>query len=360
MEICTVTISKTGTFGPLPGIPKLPNKLEQYLVQRPGPPVNVADAPNDEFRARSIAYLSDRQELAVAYDKFDEPLGKLRTVVSVISFDAAALRASGDWRQIFSSDAFAYFEGIPGGGGILAYREGRLYLALGDHFRGDPKISQDPGNTFGKTIEIDIAKNNWRVISMGHRSPLGLAFRKSGQLLSTENGPRGGDELNVIEEGGDYGWPTVTLGTEYNSYEWHGRSSAVGRHTGYKAPLFSWVPSIAVSQVMEIGNFNDGWDGDLLVGSLKASSLYRLRLEEDRVIYSERIWLGERIRDLAQTSNRSIVVWTDDTMLLLVSVDKDLLAVHRRNSIYREPDNRRCINQRKLLGLSSFWSDQSH
>jgi glucose/arabinose dehydrogenase/cytochrome c2 len=323
---------KSGAFGLLP-VPKLPNKLEEYLVQRPGPPVNLADAPNDELRARSIAFLSDRRELAVAYDKFDETLGKLRTVVSVISFDAATLRASGDWREIFSGDAFAYLEGITGGGGILAYRgDGRLYLTLGDHYKADPKLSVDPGSTFGKIIEIDVAKNKWRLISKGHRNQIGLTFRKSGQLVSTENGPRGGDELNVIEEGSDYGWPNVTLGTEYNSYDWAGErgSSVVGRHTGYKAPLFAWVPSIAVSQLIEIGNFNARWDGDLLVGSLKASSLYRLRLEEDRVLYSERIWLGERIRDLAQTSDGTIVVWTDDTKLLLVSVDKDLLTVNRR------------------------------
>jgi hypothetical protein len=96
-----------GSFGRLPGIPPLPNHLEAYLVHRPGPPVNLADAPNDEFRARDIIFLSERKELAVAYDKFDETLGKIRTVVSVIPFDAATLTASGAWQQVFASDAFA-------------------------------------------------------------------------------------------------------------------------------------------------------------------------------------------------------------------------------------------------------------
>jgi glucose/arabinose dehydrogenase/cytochrome c2 len=321
---------KTGVFGLLP-IPKLANKLEEYLVQRPGPPVNLADARNDEFRARSITFLSDREELAVAYDKFDETLGKLRTVVSVISFDVEKLTATGDWRQIFSSDAFAYFDGITAGAGILAYRgDGRLYLTLGDHYTVDPKLSEDPRSTFGKIIEINIAKNEWRVVSKGHRNQEGLTFRKSGQLVSTEHGPFGGDELNVIEDGGDYGWPNVTLGTAYNSYDWPAGTSVVGRHTGYKAPLFAWVPSIAVSQLIEINNFHARWDGDLLVGSLKASSLYRLRFENDRVLYSERIWLGERIRYLAQTNDGAIVAWTDDAQLLFITVDTDLLAVKRR------------------------------
>lgn len=93
------------------------------------------------------------------------------------------------------------------------------------------------------------------------------------------------------------------------------------------------MPSIAPSQLIEISNLDPRWDGDLLVGSLKASSLYRLRLAADRVLYSERIWIGERIRDLAQTNEGTIVVWTDDSQLLFITVDKDLLAVNRRSPV---------------------------
>jgi cytochrome c2 len=322
---------ESGAFGLLPGVPRLPNNLEGYLVHRPGPPVNLAEAPNDEFRARSITFLSDRKELAAAYDKLDERLGRLTTVVSVIPFDVTTLMAAGDWQQIFSSDAFEYFSGITSGGGMLAYRGGgKLYLTIGDHYTVEPKLSEDPSSTFGKIVEIDITTNKWRQISKGHRNQEGLTFRKSGQLVSTEHGPYGGDELNVIEEGSDYGWPNVTLGTAYNTYEWDVSSSIAGSHPGYKEPLFAWVPSIAVAQLIEVSNFHPRWDGDLLVGSLKASSLYRLRLKTDRVLYSERIWIGERIRDLAQTNDGTIVVWTDDTQLLLLTVDKDLLAMKRR------------------------------
>jgi hypothetical protein len=84
-----------GPFEPLSGIPALPNNIEAYLASRPGGPVNLADAPNDEVRARDIIYLSDRGELAVSYGKFDEPTGAIRTVVSVIPFDVAGLRATG-------------------------------------------------------------------------------------------------------------------------------------------------------------------------------------------------------------------------------------------------------------------------
>ena len=89
------------------------------------------------------------------------------------------------------------------------------------------------------------------------------------------------------------------------------------------------MPSIAVSQLIEINNFHPRWDGDLLVASLKASSLYRVRLETGRVLYSEPIWIGQRIRDLAQTKDGTIVLWTDDTQLLFIKVDTDQLALKR-------------------------------
>ena len=322
---------KTGSFGRLQRIPRLPNNLESYLVQRPGPPVNLADAPNDnELRARDIIFLPDRKELAVAYDKFDAAIGKLRTVVSIIPFDVTTLAAAGAWQDIFSSDPFLY-GGITSGGGRLAYGgQEKLYLTIGDHYVVTPKVSEDDKTTFGKIVEINLAAHTWRLYTKGHRNQEGLTFLKSGELISTEHGPFGGDELNVITEGSDYGWPNVTLGTDYDIYDWPPGVSLVGSHAGYKAPLFAWVPSIAPTQVIEINNFDPRWDGNLLVGTLKASSLYRLRLEAGRVLYSERIWIGERIRDLAQTNDGTIVLWTDDTELLFVTVDKDQLAVNRR------------------------------
>jgi glucose/arabinose dehydrogenase len=316
------------SFGLLPGVPKVPNNLDAYLAHRPGPPVNLADAVNDYFRARDVIFLPERKQLVAAYDKFDG--SKIRTVVSFIAFDSETLTTTGEWRQIFASDTFNYDVGINSGGGILAYRADKLYLTLGDHFTVKPKISEDPASTFGKIIEINLTTNGWRQFSKGHRNQEGLTFLKSGQLLSTEHGPFGGDELNVITEGSDYGWPNATLGTEYHGYDWSAGTTPVGSHAGYKLPLFAWLPGIATSQLIEIKNFNPRWDGDLLIGTLKATSLYRLRLAGDRVLYSEPIWIGQRIRDLKQADDGTIVLWTDDTQLLTMSVDKDLLMVNRR------------------------------
>jgi cytochrome c2 len=338
---------KTGSFGKL-RFPPLPNNLEAYLHQRASlggvEQVNLAGPEAEtEFRAHDITFLPDRKDLAVLYDQFDETLGKLKTVVSIIQIDIATLAATGGWQTKFTSDTYAPGS-APFAGGRMAYRgKDKLYLGLGDHTIYNPQVSQDSNTAFGKVIELDVASKKWHVISKGHRNPSGLTFMKSGQLIASENGPRGGDGLEIIAEGANFGWPKVALGTVYDNYDFSGGSfsagslagssytdpSLVGRITGYTTPLFAWIPSIAPSQLTQVNNFNPRWDGDLLVGSMKGSSLFRIRLEAGRVLYSEPIWIGQRIRDLAQTEDGMIVLWTDDTQLLFVSVDTDKLAQKR-------------------------------
>jgi cytochrome c2 len=318
-------------------LPPLPNNLQAYLHQRPSldgtKRANLASAEAwNEFRTYDITFLSDRRELAVSYDQFDATLGKLRTAVSVIPVDVITFAATGDWRLIFTSDPYAPGSS-PFGSGRMAYRgDDKLYLTLGDHGIYTRRVAQDSSTTFGKIIEIDLRTKIWREISKGLRNPQGLTFAKSGQLIFTEQGPQGGDELGIVTAGSNYGWPDVTLGTDYGRYAWNTSSAPVGRITGYTAPLFAWVPSIAVSQIIEINSFDPRWNADLLVSSLKALSLYRLRLEGNRVLYSEPIWIGQRIRDLVQTKDGTIVLWTDDTQLLFVSVDRGMLTLNRRMS----------------------------
>lgn len=90
------------------------------------------------------------------------------------------------------------------------------------------------------------------------------------------------------------------------------------------------MPSIAVSNLIEIQGFDSRWEGDILVGSLKALSLFRLRLDGAKVLYSEPIWIGQRIRDLTELKDGTIALWTDDAQLLFVSVDRDQLSENVR------------------------------
>jgi aldose sugar dehydrogenase len=342
---------KTSSFQKL-SLPTLPNNLEVYLRRRSHldgvENRNLAGSEAQmEFRAHDITFLPDRKEVAVLYDQFDDALGKLRTVVSVLPIDGGNLMSTGDWQMKFTSETFD-----PGNaafsGGRMAYRgQDKLYLSVGDHAIYDPRVSQESNTAFGKIIELDLSSKQWRTVSKGHRNVEGLIFTKSGQLIATENGPRGGDALDAITDGDNYGWPIVSLGTAYGSYDFTGGSfaggdirsrytdpSLIGRITGYTAPMFAWVPSIAPSQLVQIDNLDPRWNGDLVVGSMKGESLFRIRLEAGRVLYSEPIWIGQRIRDLTQTGDGRIVLWTDDSQLIFVSVDTDKLAQKRLGSAF--------------------------
>ena len=99
-----------------------------------------------------------------------------------------------------------------------------------------------------------------RVLSWGHRNPEGLTLSESLGLLSVEHGPEGGDRLLAIADGANYGWPNVSLGTDYHRYSFGG-SESVGRLDGYTTPLFARVPSIAPSELMEVHGFDKRWRG---------------------------------------------------------------------------------------------------
>jgi aldose sugar dehydrogenase len=302
-------------------LPKLPNNIGEYL-KTPDALVN-----GKRFRAYDIKFLKLSKMLAVSHEYFDVQLGKARLAVSVISIDDTSIRSAGTWETIFLGDPEPNGPNEDGAGKMVEAAQDKIYLSVGDYIITSPKVSQDKASSFGKIIEIDLKKKSSRMVSLGHRNPEGLVRTKSGALLSTEHGPKGGDELNLITEGANYGWPNVSLGTGYASYDLEGQAN-VGDHSGYTPPIFSWLPSIAVSNLIEIEGFDGRWNGDLLVASLKALSLFRLRFDGTKVVYSEPIWIGQRIRDLAQLSSGTILLWTDDTQLLFVSVDRDRL---RRN-----------------------------
>ena len=146
----------------------------------------------------------------------------------------------------------------------------------------------------------------------------GITVARDGRIWAVEHGPRGGDELNRIVDGGDYGWPDATLGTSYDLSPWP-FASDYGRHQAFTPPVFAWVPSVAPSTLVVIDGFDPSWDGDLLVGSLREQSLYRVRLDGDVVTYVEQIWYGKRIRAVLQHTDGRLVVWSDDKSLTFLT-----------------------------------------
>lgn len=214
------------------------------------------------------------------------------------------------------------FRGEEIGGKMLLLEGNKLLLTVGDQgFSGIESaqvFSQDLANDYGKTILIDLATRQHGYFTMGHRNPQGITRTQDGKLWMTEHGPQGGDELNLLQEHVNYGWPNVTYGTDYGSTAWPFNEDQ-GRHTGYQQPILSWVPSIGASDVTALhGDLFSIWRDNLLVGSLSARALYRLVVAEDRVVVQEPIALNQRVRDILQLPDGRILVWSDEAALTLL------------------------------------------
>jgi glucose/arabinose dehydrogenase len=157
-------------------------------------------------------------------------------------------------------------------------------------------------------------------LTAGLRNPQGLHWSKDGHVWLTDHGPRGGDELNLLRAGANYGWPAVTYGTAYSRFIWP-PARQPGRHEGFEPPIHAWVPTVGISQLVQLeGDEWARWQGDLLILSLNGHTLYRTRLEDDRVVFAEPIPLGHRLRDIA-VAGGAVYVVTDFDLLLRLEPD---------------------------------------
>ena len=237
----------------------------------------------------------------------------------------ARARLSGDRL----SDVEVIFEALPRSNGGRHFagrmefdREGNLYVAVGD--RGDMDRAQDnaddaggvhrittdgtpaPGNPFLGTAGV-----NDTFYTTGNRNIQGMTIHpETGEIWSHEHGPRGGDEINIIRAGTDYGWPTITYGIDYSGLPITSKTS----QEGMAQPLHYWDPSIAPSgMAFYTGNLFPEWQGDLFVGALKMRKLVRLRIQDGKVTEEEDLLtdLGERIRDVRMGPDGALWLLTD-------------------------------------------------
>ncbi|MEL6476800.1 MAG: PQQ-dependent sugar dehydrogenase [Pseudomonadota bacterium] len=200
-------------------------------------------------------------------------------------------------------------------GRILEAEDGILFLTLGD--LGDRPSAQDTGRHNGKLIRINRdgsapADNPFlegpyppEVWTVGHRNPQGLAVAEDGTLWTNSHGARGGDEINLIEKGKNYGWPVISYGRHY-SYGQIGEGTA---KPGLEQPKFHWDPSIAPSgMVIYSGKLFPDWAGDMFVGSLKFDMIARLDREGREIKGEERLFEGDynRIRDVREGPDGAI------------------------------------------------------
>ena len=210
-------------------------------------------------------------------------------------------------------------------GSRLAFdRQGYLFLTVGERGQGDR--AQDRGDQNGSVIRlhpdgsvpednpfVGVAGARPEIFSYGHRNAQGLAIHpETGVPWLHEHGARGGDEVNVVRPGVNYGWPVITHGIDYS-----GAPIGEGTHKeGMAQPIYYWVPSIAPSGMA----FYDGdafpeWRGDLFVGALRSELLARLELDGERVVGEERLLEGAlgRIRDVEVGPDGLLYLLTDES-----------------------------------------------
>lgn len=201
--------------------------------------------------------------------------------------------------------------------------ENDLLFTVGDYgYDGmiHESLSDLPDSMFGKVYRLDKVTGDVSVFARGFRNPQGITADRNGTVWATDHGPYGGDELNIIREGQHYGWPEVTYGIEYGNLPWP-HSPEQGSHEGYEKPEYVWMNAIAPTDILwiEPGDTFKDWSGDFLIASLVGQSLYRVRTDADfNVIYSERIEIGHRIRNMQKLSNGSIALMTDDKTLIII------------------------------------------
>ena len=171
------------------------------------------------------------------------------------------------------------------------------------------KKPQDDNSIFGKILFMDIKTKEFQIFSKGHRNAQGL-FAKDNVILSTEHGPKGGDELNKIEFKKNYGWPIASYGKSYRKKNLKYLKSH--KDNGFEEPLYAFVPSIGISQLIILPDtFNSEWQSSALVTSLNGRSIYRVKFEDksfNKITYMEKIYIGERIRDIKYVDKLNFIV----------------------------------------------------
>jgi aldose sugar dehydrogenase len=219
------------------------------------------------------------------------------------------------WRQVPKVESRGHW------GHRLAFGpDGKLWISSGERQNFTP--SQDMKSNLGKIVRLNEdgsvpADNPFssqggvtaQIWSLGHRNPLGLAFDAQGRLYEHEMGPSGGDELNLIEKGANYGYPVVSNGNHYN-----GRDIPDHRtRPEFKAPLVSWTPVISPAGfIIYSGKMFPDWVGDGFIGGLSSEALVRVEFGDGSAREAQRFDMGHRIREVEQGPDGAIWLLEDE------------------------------------------------
>ena len=296
-----------------------------------GSPLNGIPKVNDERQGGLLGICLDPSfdENRMVYWAFSEPLPQ-GNVTAIAKGKLSSDEKSMEGVKVIYRATPAYKGTLHYGGRVLFSKDGHLFVSTGE--RSDLETrpqAQDLNSGLGKIIRIDTdgkpvegnpfqGKSDARpeIYSFGHRNVQGIAFHPgTGDLWETEFGPRGGDELNRIEPGKNYGWPVITYGIEYAGQN---IGDSIQQKEGMEQPVYYWDPVISPSGI----TFYDGeemaeWKNNLFISSLSGMHICRLVIENDKVVGEERLLADERqrFRDIAQGKDGALYAITDQGRL---------------------------------------------
>jgi len=252
-------------------------------------------------------------------------------------YNTSIISADFNLKSLNFSDFFTYkecvdsklnpeFNSSQSGGKLKIYNENnekkKLLFTIGEY--GNRELAQDKESLFGKIITIDFENRNYDIFSMGHRNPQGL-FVDEKFIISTEHGPYGGDEINLIKKNKNYGWPLASYGEKYG-YNKSEDFSYLKSHKKFNfvEPIFAFVPSIGISEIVKIPEkFSKKLKNNYFICSLNGKTLYRVIFNEDleKIISMEPIYIGERIRDIEydQLNNVFLLILENTPLLGILS-----------------------------------------
>ncbi len=191
-------------------------------------------------------------------------------------------------------------------------------------------LAHDENSIFGKTLLLDIQNKEYKIFSKGHRNPQGLYYDNNDKIIiSTEHGPYGGDEINILYRGKNYGWPISSYGENYPRAEGEKNKDFYFKKNhvnfGYEEPIIAFTKSIGISEIIKVPkNFHYKWDGSYLATSLNGHVILRFNLDKKlkKIQSIEIINIGERVRDIKFWENKIFTILENSASIGVYSIEK--------------------------------------
>jgi len=266
--------------------------------------INIINNLSDKISSIGILdLLIYENEVFISHVKEDEKISDCYNIIiskSKLNFEKII------FNEFFKTkDCDAHSKLDIGGGRMKFYKNDdkkKILLTTSDY---SGKNAQNLASSHGKILEIDLVNSSYNIFSSGHRNPQGLIVFDENMILSTEHGPMGGDEINLIKRNSNYGWKKASYGEPYKNFDIENDFLLSKSHDldNFMEPIYAYVPAIGISEIVNVDKmFSLKWNKNFLITSLNGRSIYRVNFDSNfsKIITQEKIFIGERIRDITK------------------------------------------------------------